>query len=112
MSSAMSKRYHCFHCNEDLHYRVFCRHKEEYYDPLTNQWQSQRNDDEDSNDSIFTHEIDGQNDTSSNDYSEINVLDQTDQGSSYVPNTNQPSSDEFLPATSQKGIDVIRLFED
>lgn len=55
MSSAMPKRYHCFHCNEDLHYRVFCRHKEDFYNPLTNEWQLQRNDDEDSNDSVVKY---------------------------------------------------------
>ena len=79
MSSAVPKRYHCFHCGEDLHYRVFCRHKEEFYDPLTNQWKLKRNDDEDSNESIFTREIDdSQNDvTSSNDYSEFNAVIQS-----------------------------------
>lgn len=35
----MAERFHCFHCDEDLDYRAFTRHREEFYDQSTNTWQ-------------------------------------------------------------------------
>lgn len=104
MSSEKPTRYHCFHCNEDLIYRVFCRHKEDFFNPLTNQWQMElRNDEDDSNDSIFTDKIDSpQNNTLPNDYNNINDMSQRDQRSS-------SSSSEELVSASPKGMLKLKL---
>lgn len=35
----MAERFHCFHCDQELDYRAFPRHREEFYDQSTNTWQ-------------------------------------------------------------------------
>ena len=85
--SSKQERYHCFHCNEDLHYRVFCRHKEEFYNAITGEWQLLNND-EDSNDSYQSSPI--EDDSESNIFGQLNMADECDLRS---PPKEDPSTD-------------------
>ena len=90
----MAERFNCFHCDEELDYRSFTRHRKEFYDSSTNTWQRRFV----LSDSDSDHDVNGKPDEQQYFFDEINLTNNT----SLQPQIE--THEEFLPIEGRSSV--------